>query len=113
VVAILDTVFDVYAGDAWTQQFVLKEDESTPMDLSGWDDWSAQWRPAASSDDSLAITLTVDATGAVDGELIISATEAQTRAMGSNGVFDIQAADPVVRTFIRAKTKWRLDVTRA
>lgn len=110
MVAILDTVFEVYAGDAWTQQFVLKEDESTPMDLSSWGEWSAQWR--ATADSETAITLTVNASGAADGELVVSATEAQTRAMASNGVFDIQAADPVVRTFIRAKTKWRQDVTR-
>lgn len=133
------TPYNVYAGDAWSQSFEFGEytgyapaveagytgtlaewlaldpanaDTWEPEDLSGWSTWSSQWRPLATSADSLAISLTVDATDAAAGVVVLAASEAQTRAMNGNGVFDIQAALPNVRTFARAKTKWTLDVTR-
>jgi hypothetical protein len=37
-----------------------------------------------------------------------------SRAMGSNGIWDIQAVnDEQVKTWLRGKTKWVEDVTRA
>jgi hypothetical protein len=120
------TAKKVYGGDAWSQPYYFGDfeldadgnavlDESgepvgTREDLSTYGGWAAQWRTAANADE--AITLTVDATDAATGVLLISATSAQTRAMGANGVFDIQASTPEVRTFVRGKTKWTLDVTR-
>jgi hypothetical protein len=133
------TPYNVYAGDAWSQSFEFGEytgytaavaagyagtvaewlaldpanaDTWVAEDLSGLSSWSSQWRPTAESADSLAISLTVDATAAATGVITLGASEAQTRAMGASGVFDIQAALPSVRTLTRAKTKWRLDVTR-
>jgi len=111
------TPYEIYAGDAWSQSFEFgsltdPDDEGSWVgdDLSEWSDWSAQWRVTDSA--MSEITLTVDATGAADGVLVLSASEAQTRAMAGNGVFDIQAATPRVRTFLRAKTHWKQDVTR-
>lgn len=118
-VFIDSTPYNVYAGDAWSQSFEFGEytdpdDEGTWVaeDLSGLSSWSSQWRPTAEAADSAAISLTVDATDAENGVIVVAASAAQTRAMGVSGVFDIQAALPSVRTLIRAKTKWRLDVTR-
>lgn len=110
------TPYNVYAGDAWSQTFEFGEEDDAgtwvPEDLSSWGDWTSQWRPAADSPDADAISLTVDVTGAATGVIVLAATSTQTRAMAMSGVFDIQAATPEIRTFIRAKTKWRLDVTR-
>jgi hypothetical protein len=118
-VFIDSTPYNVYAGDAWSQSFEFGEytdpdDEGTWVaeDLTSFGSWSSQWRPAADADDADAISLTVDASDAANGVIVVAASSAQTRAMGVSGVFDIQAATPEVRTFIRAKTKWRLDVTR-
>jgi hypothetical protein len=118
-VFIDSTPYNVYAGDAWSQPFEFGEyttegDEGSWVaeDLSALSSWSSQWRPTAESPDEDAIDLTVDATDAANGVLVVAASAAQTRAMGDSGVFDIQSAAPAVRTMIRAKTKWRLDVTR-
>ena len=116
-VFIDSTPYNVYAGDAWSQSFEFGEytdpdDEGSWVaeDLSALGSWSAQWRVSADAEDS--ITLTVDATDAENGVIVVGASSTQTRDMGASGVFDIQAATPAVRTLIRAKTKWRLDVTR-
>lgn len=116
-VFIDSTPYNVYAGDAWSQSFEFGEytdpaDEDTWVaeDLSSFGSWSAQWRVTADAETS--ISLTVDATDAANGVVVVAASSAQTREMGASGVFDIQAGTPSVRTFIRAKTKWRLDVTR-
>jgi hypothetical protein len=110
--------YDIYAGDAWSQDFEFGElaDPTDPSsawtadDLSGFSGWEAHWR--VSDDATEPIVLTVDASQAAAGILTVSATEEQTREMGEAGVFDIQATLPRVRTFLRARTRWTLDVTR-
>lgn len=117
MVAIYTTPFAVYAGDAWSQAFRMtiqpdpEVDETEPEDLSAYTSWAAQWRSTV--DAETATTLTVDSSDAVNGVIVVRATGDQVRAMGRSGVFDIQAVlSGATRTFIRAKTSWKLDVTR-
>lgn len=117
MVATYSTPFQVYAGDAWSQGFRMtvqpdpEVDVTEAEDLSAYTGWASQWRATAPS--TTAIDLTVDAADAATGVIVVRATGDQVREMGSSGVFDIQAElSGDVRTFIRAKTKWTLDVTR-
>jgi len=118
MVAIYTTPFALYAGDDWSQGFRMtvqpdpEVDATEPEDLSGYTSWAAQWRPTV--DGATPTELTVDSTDAATGLIVVRATGAQVRAMGRSGVFDIQAElGGETRTFIRAKTSWKLDVTRA
>lgn len=110
MVPVHKTALEVYAGDAWSQAFVFKTGD-TPDDLTAWTGWACQWRKAARS--ATAIDLTVDASDAANGVIVVSATGEQTREMGAGGVFDVEAVqDSTPRTFIRGSTSWVLDVTR-
>lgn len=123
MVAVYSTPFQVYAGDAWSQAFrmTVQPDPDNPAtepeDLSAYTDWACQWRATAAAD--TALDLTVDASEAADGVIVVrasgdvGASEGQTRLMGGNGVFDLEAVlSGETRTFVRAKTRWSLDVTR-
>lgn len=104
----------IYAGDdtLWPV-YVLKSDVDTPINLevAGWSDWAAQWRPR--EDSTEAVDLVVDDTRADEGIIQISATSEQTQAMGVAGVWDLQAVnDGKVKTWLRGKTKYTKDVTR-
>lgn len=110
-VPIHTTPIPVYAGDSWSQSFTFKAGES-PEDLTGWGDWECQWRPTADSTDEIVLSVAVSG-DPTEGVIVVSATPEQTRAMGQSGQVDVQAVDgSTVRTFIRFKTKWTLDVTR-
>lgn len=110
-VPIYATALEVYAGDTWSQSFIFKTGED-PEDLTGWDDWEAEWRVTDGAADSITLSAAVVGDPA-DGTVIVTATPEQTRAMAANGVFDVQALQgATVRTFIRCKTKWRRDITR-
>lgn len=103
----------VYAGDTCVFPSYTFRAGSTALDLvdEGWTDWTATWRRRASSEES--IPLTVDLSQAAAGTISISASAAQTRAMGDAGVWDLQAERPgEVRTFLRGSTLWLLDVSR-
>lgn len=117
-VPVLTSKIEVYAGDSWSQSFVAKVPVVPitdpivyePEDLTGWADWKCQWRAAETSTDSVELVVNVDAT---EGTITVSATPAQTRAMGKDGVADVQAVkDSDVRTFIRFRTDWKRDITR-
>jgi len=118
MVAVHTTPFAVTAGDGWSQGFRMTvqpdpEVEATePEDLSAYTDWACHWRVTAAA--ATSIDLEVDATDAATGLIVIRATGAQTRAMGSSGGFDFEAigTDGEPRTFVRAKTRWTLDYTR-
>lgn len=97
------------AGDDFAQSFRFTAG-GVPEDLSTWGGWACQWRRRASSED--AVDLTVDSSAAATGVITITATTAQTRSMLGSGVFDIQASTPTVRTFIRGRAVWEMDVTR-
>lgn len=104
----------VVRGDHWTQSVeVTEEDEVTPVDLSEWSDWTAQWRPGF--DDTRVIQLDV-VSGGADGILTVSATPEQTALMDEyegGGWYDVQATSPQVRTFVIVRTWMQKDVTRA
>ena len=108
----------VYAGDpmAFAFRVNIQPDPDVavyaPEDLSAYTSWVSQWRPVVSSDTE--IDLEVDATDADTGLIVVRASGVDVRAMGGNGVFDVQATgtDGEPRTFIRAKTSWKMDVTR-
>jgi hypothetical protein len=106
----------VYAGDTCafpSYTFQSSASPPTPVDLvaEGWVGWTASWRPAPSSVD--AIPLSVDLSLAAVGTIGVSASAAQTRAMGTSGVWDLQAERPgEVRTFLRGATTYLMDVTR-
>lgn len=119
VVYIDKTKYQVYAGDDWTFAFQVLEgddaDTATPVDLSAYSQWTAQWRATTAS--ATAVELAVSLPDPTDGTIIVTATDVQTRTMGTAqapyGVFDVQAALPEVRTFFRGTTQWIEDVTRA
>ena len=112
------TPISVYAGDpmAFAFRVNVQPDPDVEVyeaeDLSAYTDWASEWRPIVSSDTE--IELEVDATDADAGLIVVRATGIQVRTMAGNGVFDVQAigTDGEPRTFIRAKTSWKLDVTR-
>lgn len=115
---ILTEPLGLYAGDTWTPQpwrRGYRETEDGPLipyDYSEWTTWRAQWRPDA--DSSTVIELTVHHDDAADGRFGVSATPAQTRLMGENGVFDVEVSNGPddVRTLLRGRTKYQGDVTR-
>jgi hypothetical protein len=108
--------FAVYAGDDFSVQFTLldkpRAQGGVPQDLSDWT-FTAEWRVRAS--DEAETTFAVDQSGANVGEVILSLTPAQTRAMDGSGIFDLQgvAGDGTVQTFLTGRTIWSPDVTRA
>lgn len=105
----------IYAGD--TEHFpayAILTGAGAPRDLNaeGWINWACQWRPTDSATE--AIELSVDTTNTDSGIIQISASAEQTRQMGGDGVWDVQAQDSTgrVKTWFRGKTKWTRDVTR-
>lgn len=109
----------VQGGDSWSQDFEFGTytdpddlESWVADDLSDWSAWRSQWRKAET--DSAFIDLTVTSTDAVNGVVTVSATPLQTAAMNGPGGFDIQASQGPgeVRTFVRARTSWKLGYTR-
>lgn len=104
----------VYAGDPLVKEYRLRDpdiSEGVPgavQDLSAYT-FTCQWRRSASATEY--IVLTVDTTDAATGVLVITATGVQTAAMKGPGVFDLQSDS--AGTFLRGKTTWTPDVTRA
>lgn len=103
----------IYGGDGWSRTLTITEG-GVAVDLtSGWSGWIAQWRPTASA--RSVQTIAVDTTNAATGVLVLSLTGAQTGAMGSDGVWDLQATptsgQPV--TWVRQQTTWEQGVTHA
>lgn len=105
-------VVSVYGGDDLTfPTYIIEDPDGTPVDLSSWT-WTAQWRQYATS--TTAVTLDVDDTDADVGEIIISATAAQTRDMRGSGVWDLQGVlSGTTKTWLVGKTTYVEDVTRA
>jgi len=97
--------FPVYAGDPWVQGFAFGP-EDAPEDVSGVT-WLCHWRQTVQATEFIA--LTVDDSDAANGNIVVSASGEQTRAMGAGGVFDVQGGDV---TRLRGRTSWMQDVTR-
>jgi hypothetical protein len=103
---------NVYAGDTFSQTFTFKEDDEA-IDLveAGWGTWLAQFRK--STVDTTAVNFAVDASLAGNGQITITLSANQTAALGSNGVFDLQASQSgTVRTWVAGTIAWTKDVTR-
>lgn len=103
----------VYAGDTCIfPSYTFKSDTgATDLAAEGWTGWAATWRAGVGAD--TAIPLAVDSTQAAAGIIGVTASAAQTRAMGTGGVWDLQAIrGDEVRTFLRGTTTYRMDVTR-
>lgn len=92
----------VYSGDTLTMRFRFSN-ASGVIDLSAWT-WRSEWKTKASID--IGIEMTVDATAAAIGILVVKATPAQTKDMAVNGIYDIQGtlADGTVWTPLRGTT---------
>lgn len=101
----------IYAGDTVEfPQYSFQGENEESLNLSGYT-WRAQWRAAAVS--KTAIELEVDDTDAAEGILRVRASSANTAAMNSSGVWDLQATDgDTVTTWLRGKTVLTRDVTR-
>lgn len=100
--------WNIYAGDTFSQSYVFKTD-GTAINLSsqGWSSWVAKWQPYQGT----GITLTVDASQASTGTIVITATPTQTEAMNGPGLWDLQASQgSTVRTWIRGKSQFIQDV---
>lgn len=82
----------LYAGDVGAVIIEAVDDNDTPVDLSAWTGWIAQWRAKPKATD--AIDLTVDATDAADGLLTVLFTAAATAAFRPTGVWDIEGLTP-------------------
>lgn len=103
----------VYAGDTCVFPSYTFQAGTAAIDLvaEGWTNWTATWRRGTHAEES--IPLAVNTAQAASGIIGISASATQTRAMGSAGVWDLQAERPgEVRTFLMGSTTYRQDVTR-
>lgn len=77
----------IVAGDSFSRSVTLKEQDGTPIDLTGYSAL-AQVRASASSDTVLATFTT--AIDAPNGAVTLSLDTTQTRALGSGAVWDLQ-----------------------
>lgn len=103
----------VYAGDTTARTITLTDTDGAPVDLTGWEEWRASWRPYPSS--STMVDLPVDASRVSEGVVVVSVpTEASAVGGGlRSGVWDMQARrGEVVRTWVRGRIVWEEDVTR-
>lgn len=101
---------EVYAGDSVSFGTYRFLEDGVALNLSGYT-FEASWRSEPS--DATAVVLAVDSSGAASGVIVVSATAAQSRAMGRSGVWDLQGtAGAEVRTFVFGRTSWVEDVTR-
>lgn len=110
---------DVYAGDTFEWPPFTFTTNGEPIDLTAWTGWTATWRPAPGSPDS--VDLDINLTGAAAGTVKVTATAAATRAMQTLvpkifdgfGHWDLQATKGgAVRTWLRGQTTNREDITR-
>ena len=92
----------VYSGDSLSMRFRFSN-ASGVMDLSAWT-WRSEWKLKAS--ELTGIEMTVDATAAATGILVVKATPLQTKGMAVNGIYDIQGTlpDGTVWTPLRGTT---------
>ena len=104
---------EVRAGDDLAIGIHLAEPGSNPPVAADVSDWTftAQWRSDAAA--GAFIAFTVDASSADEGQIVLTMTPTQTRAMGDSGAWDLQGVRAgKTRTFLEGWTVWREDVTR-
>lgn len=99
----------LYAGDTWEQIYRF-ETAGEPADLSSWTGWACQARKSTGSG---VEDVALDLSGLAEGVIVLALTAEQTRRMRDTWVFDVQAErDGRVRTFLRGRSSWLLDITR-
>jgi hypothetical protein len=126
VASALPGKFDIeaYRGDTkeWTATFADDATPPAPVDMSAWS-WLAQIRATQDEPATVVATMTVDATSAATGTLVITlpATEAAKLVTGDAAGFDpgkatyywdLQGTDgAVVKTWLAGKVKVTGDVS--
>lgn len=105
----------LYRGDAWRMPITdYAADGTTPTNLTGYGSaWAAQMRQTP--DSPTAVTITVDATAAATGQLVLTLAAATTAELtASLYVFDVQATGGAVSpiTVYRGTVVVTRDVTR-
>lgn len=102
----------LYAGDDWSRSFTIKQ-SGTAVDLvaAGWSAWAAQWRASAGT--AANLVMTVDATHASTGVLVLALTGAQTEQMAGPGGWDLQGTiGGKTSTILVGSFTWTQDFTR-
>ena len=105
----------LYRGDVYDHEFTFVDSASVAFNLSAYT-VAAQWR--TKQDATTAVDFTVDDTDAATGVIVISLTAAQTTALATRGVYDLQitnenAATPYEPiTLVRGTVTLTKDVTR-
>lgn len=100
----------LYRGDTFAIQLAFTQG-GIPLELPGTG-WLAQVRSPNGSG-PVTGTLTVDASNAGDGIILVTATAAEVAVLRA-GAWDLQCTvAPAVRTYIRGALKIERDVSRA
>lgn len=104
----------VYAGDDSHRTITIQTSDNTPLNLSEWSGWLAQWRRTPSS--STAIDLPLDLSELAAGRVTVRIPAALSAVDGGrlrDGVWDMQAEKAgITRTWVRGRIDWSEDVTR-
>ena len=100
------------AGDSFRRSIVLKSSDGTPIDLTGLTA-RAQIRDRPAGKLLADITTTVDAP--TTGEIVLTLTTVQTRALNSHGVWDLELDGGVsnTHTIVGGEVRVLPDVTVA
>lgn len=105
-----------YAGDDYRHEITFVDENEAALDYSGRT-WAAQLRLTEAATDS--VDLTVDATDAADGIVVVTLAHAATATLGADigpkGVWDLQAtltADGTRQTLLAGEWELTPDVTR-
>lgn len=120
--ATLDAIF--YAGDGASIQLICmnsEEEDAEPINLTG--EVSAQVRLNRMADDPPILSFGVDLSAPLEGKVMLTLTEAQTRELSDHesssngkfvGVWDVEwiptGSEP--RTLVQGKVECVVDVTR-
>lgn len=103
----------ILRGDTFTLTIHFQDNAvpPAPIDVSGRS-FAAQIR--RSYDDEIAVAMTVDDTGAADGDLVLGISATLTADIQLDGVWDLQETDGArVTTYIRGDMELVKDVTRS
>lgn len=101
----------IIQGDSWTQTFIFRDSVTQdPIPIGDWD-ITAQIRKSSSS--PTGISLDVDMTNAIDGEVTVRLTSEDSSTLRSGNRWDLQRVlDGETRTLIAGKFVVDSQVTR-
>lgn len=100
----------VWRGDSPNFQVTITDTESGDPMVLPTTGWRSQVRASTTSADVL-FTITVDATDAATGVLVLSVDGADTAAVTANAVYDLENTD-LERTFLSGKFRLKGEVSR-